>query len=276
MKDALIFGNSRTAGEMLSLFLQGHGLTVGLVQSREEILAEIDGAEIDEYVPGLIFLDLILPDCSGFELCRLLKSTPRTNYVSVILCCSEETNTNQFGQMENGPDAYLPKPFTQAEVDMLLEQWREGKFKNNNHQNLQNGINDVDDVDDINKDINVVNASLLEEQLQNFVSSNSDVEGAALVSPDGLPITSALPNYMDEEQTAAISAVMLSMGERIGSELSRGTIEQILIEGEKGYGILLSCNEDALLLVFAKKEAKQGLLFLAIKRLVSQLTPLLT
>ena len=261
MKNALIFGNSRTAGEILSLFLQGHGLTVGIVQSQAEILAQVS-----EYLPDLIFLDLILPDSSGFELCQLLKSQPRTNHVPVILCCSEGTNPTQYGQIKNGPDIYLAKPFTQEQIDLLLEHWREEQLKDNNF---------AKDLDYISKDTNMINSSLLEEQLQYFVASNSDVEGAALVSPDGLPMTSVLPNYMNEEQTAAISAVMLSMGERIGSELTRGTIERILIEGEKGYGILLGCGEDALLLILAGKEAKQGLLFLAIKRLLSKLLPVL-
>ena len=120
----------------------------------------------------------------------------------------------------------------------------------------------------------MINTSLLEDTLQNFVSGTPDVQGAALVSPDGLALASALPVGMDEERTAAMSAAMLSLGERIGRELARGIIDRIFVEGEKGYGVLVGCGSDAVLLVLASAAAKQGLLFLEIKRVVSEVTAL--
>uniref|UniRef100_B8HX66 Roadblock/LC7 family protein n=1 Tax=Cyanothece sp. (strain PCC 7425 / ATCC 29141) TaxID=395961 RepID=B8HX66_CYAP4 len=117
--------------------------------------------------------------------------------------------------------------------------------------------------------------STLQDVLQNFVSSTPDVQGVALVSPDGLALASVLPGEMDEERTAAMSAAMLSLGERIGRELARGSIERIFVEGDKGYGVLVGCGPEAVLLVLASAAAKQGLLFLEIKRIVAQITPLL-
>jgi predicted regulator of Ras-like GTPase activity (Roadblock/LC7/MglB family) len=64
---------------------------------------------------------------------------------------------------------------------------------------------------------------------------------------------------------------MLSLGERIGNELSRGVIDRLYVEGDKGYGILTSCGEEAVLLVLASKAAKQGLLMLEIKRVTGEL-----
>ncbi|MEI6332169.1 MAG: roadblock/LC7 domain-containing protein [Pseudanabaena sp. ELA645] len=116
-----------------------------------------------------------------------------------------------------------------------------------------------------------INVAKLEGILQNLVTSTSDVQGAALVSPDGLALASSLPSGMDEERVAAMSAAMLSLGERIGSELARGTIDRLYVEGDKGYGILTSCGEEAVLLVLASKAAKQGLLMLEIKRVTGDL-----
>jgi predicted regulator of Ras-like GTPase activity (Roadblock/LC7/MglB family) len=116
-----------------------------------------------------------------------------------------------------------------------------------------------------------INVAKLESILQNLVTSTSDVQGAALVSPDGLPLASTLPSGMDEERVSAMSAAMLSLGERIGNELVRGEIDRLYVEGDKGYGILTSCGEEAVLLVLASKAAKQGLLMLEIKRVVSDL-----
>jgi uncharacterized protein len=111
--------------------------------------------------------------------------------------------------------------------------------------------------------------------LQNFVSSTADVQGVALVSPDGLPLASNLPANMDEERTSAMSAAMLSLGERIGKELARGTVEKIMVEGDTGYGILTGCGDEAVLLVLATQGAKQGMLMLDIKRAVGELKAIL-
>ena len=116
-----------------------------------------------------------------------------------------------------------------------------------------------------------ISISKIEDILQNFVSGTSDIQGAALVSPDGLSLATVLPSSMDDEKVSAMSAAMLSLGERIGSELSRGSIDRIYVEGDQGYGVLTNCGEDAVLLVLANQAAKQGLLMLEIKRLTEEL-----
>jgi predicted regulator of Ras-like GTPase activity (Roadblock/LC7/MglB family) len=116
-----------------------------------------------------------------------------------------------------------------------------------------------------------INAEKLGMVLQNFVTGTSDVQGAAVVTPDGLPLAASLPGVMDEERVSAMSASMLSLGERIGVELARGSIDRIYVEGNKGFGILTSCGQDAVLLVLASETAKQGLLMLEIKRVLAEL-----
>ncbi len=125
------------------------------------------------------------------------------------------------------------------------------------------------------KDFAMSQFAILKDILQKFVSATPDVQGAALVTPDGLPLTSVLPSEMDEERTAAMSAAMLSLGERIGQELSRGMVERLFVEGEKGYSVLVGCGNDAVLLVLADKQAKQGILFLEIKRLAAEVMGIL-
>jgi hypothetical protein len=116
-----------------------------------------------------------------------------------------------------------------------------------------------------------INTKKIETVLQNFVSGTNDIQGVTLVSPDGLPLASVLPGGMDDERVSAMSAAMLSLGERIGNELARGSVDRIYVEGNKGYGILTSCGEDAVILVLASEAAKQGVLMLEIKRLVSEI-----
>ncbi len=120
-----------------------------------------------------------------------------------------------------------------------------------------------------------INLDKINSVLQNFVTSTNDIQGAALVTPDGLPLASSLPGKMDEERVSAMSAAMLSLGERIGGELVRGNIQQISVEGDQGYSILLNCGDDAVFLVLAAKQAKQGLMMLEVKRVLQELKTVL-
>jgi predicted regulator of Ras-like GTPase activity (Roadblock/LC7/MglB family) len=96
-----------------------------------------------------------------------------------------------------------------------------------------------------------------------------------MVTPDGLPLATSLPTGMDDERVSAMSAAMLSLGDRIGRELVRGDIDRIYVEGDEGFSILTSCGEDAVFLVLAGKSAKQGVLMLEIKRTLSDLKSVL-
>jgi len=120
-----------------------------------------------------------------------------------------------------------------------------------------------------------INSQKLGHILQTFVSTTADVQGAAMVTPDGLPLASSLPGGMDDERVSAMSAAMLSLGDRIGQELARGDIDRIYVEGDEGFSILTSCGQDAVFLVLAGKGAKQGVLMLEIKRAIAQLKPAL-
>jgi hypothetical protein len=121
-----------------------------------------------------------------------------------------------------------------------------------------------------------INAEKLGMIIKDFAAAASDVEGAAIVTPDGLPLATTLPSGMDDERVSAMSAAMLSLGERIGKELVRGTIDRIYVEGDLGLSILTSCGEDTVFLVLATKTAKQGLLMLDIKRTLGELRMVLS
>ncbi len=111
--------------------------------------------------------------------------------------------------------------------------------------------------------------------LNDLNGSSADVEASALISTDGLMIASALPIGIDEDRVGAMSAALLSLGDRAGAELARGSTDRVLIQGEKGYVIMTSAGDEAVLTVLAKQNAKLGLLFLDIKRASEALANLL-
>jgi predicted regulator of Ras-like GTPase activity (Roadblock/LC7/MglB family) len=111
----------------------------------------------------------------------------------------------------------------------------------------------------------------LTDRLRDLQTSSTDVEASALVSVDGLIMASALPPDVEEDRVSAMSAAMLSLGERIATELRRGTLDQVYIRGDNGYVLLLDVGEEAVLTVLARKNAKLGMLFLDMKRAAADL-----
>jgi uncharacterized protein len=112
-------------------------------------------------------------------------------------------------------------------------------------------------------------------RLKNLQVSTPDIEASAVVSVDGLIIASALPGDVEEDRVSAMSAAMLSLGERIAGELGRGLLDQVYIRGANGYVILTSVGEEAVLTVLARKDAKLGLVFLDMRRAAEDLVRLI-
>ena len=120
----------------------------------------------------------------------------------------------------------------------------------------------------------ITRAERLQACLRDLQASTSDIEAAAVVSIDGLSIASSLPVGIEDDRVSAMSAAMLSLGERISDELRRGSLEQVSVRGQEGYVLLSSIGEEAVLTVLARKEAKLGLILLEINRSLKTLITL--
>src|SRR5512142_971947 len=117
-------------------------------------------------------------------------------------------------------------------------------------------------------------AELLVERLRSMQAAAPDIEASAVVSVDGLIMASALPTEVEEDRVSAMSAAMLSLGERIAGELGRGSLDQVYIRGGNGYVILTAVGEEAVLTALAREQAKLGLVFLEMRRAAEDLTRL--
>ncbi len=109
-------------------------------------------------------------------------------------------------------------------------------------------------------------ADQLVERLRSMQAAAPDIEASAVVSVDGLIMASALQQGVEEDRVSAMSAAMLSLGERIAGELGRGGLEQVYIKGNAGAIVLTSVGAEAVLTALARQEAKLGLIFLEMRR----------
>jgi predicted regulator of Ras-like GTPase activity (Roadblock/LC7/MglB family) len=111
----------------------------------------------------------------------------------------------------------------------------------------------------------------LDRILAELVGQVPELEAASVVSFDGLPMASALPSGMDEDRVAAMSAALLSLGERAAEGLGRGELSQMYIEGENGNVFLVSADDEAVLVAVSSRGAKVGMMLFEIRHAAKSL-----
>jgi two-component system phosphate regulon response regulator PhoB len=93
--------------ELVNYNLSKEGFRVRPVTTGEEALAEAR-----ETLPDLIVLDLLLPAVDGLEVCRRLKSDPRTRHIPIIMLTAKSEEADMVAGLELGADDYVTKPFS--------------------------------------------------------------------------------------------------------------------------------------------------------------------
>jgi predicted regulator of Ras-like GTPase activity (Roadblock/LC7/MglB family) len=116
---------------------------------------------------------------------------------------------------------------------------------------------------------------MLASILSDLNGSSAEIEASAVISTDGLIMAALLPANLDEDRVGAMSAAMLSLGDRTAMELSRGDLEMVLIKGNQGYVVMTHAGPEAVVSVQAKFTAKLGLIFLDIKRAAAAISKLI-
>ena len=110
MNTVLVVEDSLTDTKVLTRCLQQGGLNVLTANSAEDAMTKIRTNKLD-----VIVLDVVLPDRSGFEICRDLKSEAKTSNIPIIICSTKGSDMDKFWGMKQGANAYLVKPIDQEE-----------------------------------------------------------------------------------------------------------------------------------------------------------------
>ncbi|MHA1631523.1 MAG: roadblock/LC7 domain-containing protein [Candidatus Freyarchaeota archaeon] len=113
------------------------------------------------------------------------------------------------------------------------------------------------------------------ELLRNMEASTPGIEASAVVSTEGLPIASAMPQEVDDAVVAAMASAILSVSERVSTELVRGKLQQVLVQGDLGYVIIKGAGENALITVLARNDANLGLILMVLKKISEEIKRLL-
>jgi DNA-binding response OmpR family regulator len=66
--------------------------------------------------PGLILMDVVMPQRNGFQACRELKNNPAFDTIPVIMVTSKDGDSDKFWGKLQGADGYVVKPFTREQL----------------------------------------------------------------------------------------------------------------------------------------------------------------
>lgn len=111
MKTVLVVDDAPSALALMCSYLQEAGYLVMGTDNAKDALQKIATQK-----PDIIVTDVVMPEMSGFELCRSLKKNETTQQLPVVLCTSKDREIDKLWGKKQGADAYVTKPFTREEL----------------------------------------------------------------------------------------------------------------------------------------------------------------
>ncbi|WP_017651908.1 response regulator transcription factor [Fortiea contorta] len=115
MSTVLVVEDGLTDMKIISSYLKQAGYSVIMATSSEEVQVKIDRNK-----PDIIFLDVILPGKSGFEICRELKNNPSTSKIPIVFCSTKHSDVDKIWGTMLGAEGYLAKPINKEELVITL------------------------------------------------------------------------------------------------------------------------------------------------------------
>lgn len=117
MRTSLIVEDDVDASDILASLVRLHEIETVQAYTGEEGLKFARESE-----PDIIFLDLMLPDLDGYQICELLKLDPETNGIPVVMVTALSAEENRVKGFRVGADVYVSKPYTREEIDRAIEE----------------------------------------------------------------------------------------------------------------------------------------------------------
>jgi two-component system phosphate regulon response regulator PhoB len=111
----LIVEDEPDVAELLAHHLRKEGFAVAIVGTGRAAFAAVKNES-----PALIVLDLMLPEISGLDLCRMIKSNPETESVPILMLSARIEEIDRVLGFELGADDYVVKPFSPRELVLRI------------------------------------------------------------------------------------------------------------------------------------------------------------
>ncbi len=112
--------------------------------------------------------------------------------------------------------------------------------------------------------------------LRGLNSSSNHIESSAVMSRDGLTIASVLKDDVDPDRLGAMCAALLGLADTTATELDRGELKQVLLEGKNGYMLISHVGKRAVLAVASRPGTNLGMVFVEAKKTATKIGAILS
>jgi PleD family two-component response regulator len=112
----LLVEDNRDISNVLHLYLTNQGYLVKTTPRGRDALS-LSRLEL----PNLILLDILLPDLDGYEVCRTLRTSPRTGHIPIIFLTQKDERSDRITGLQLGVDDYITKPFDIEELGLRIQ-----------------------------------------------------------------------------------------------------------------------------------------------------------
>jgi len=110
-KKILIVDDNENIREALTYLLEDEGHSVSVAKDGAEALRKVR-----EVTPDILFLDIMMPEINGYDVCRTIKNDPDLKNIYVIMLTAKGQADEQERCKEIGADEYVVKPFSPMEI----------------------------------------------------------------------------------------------------------------------------------------------------------------
>jgi DNA-binding response OmpR family regulator len=107
----LIADDNENIREALTYLLEDEGYKLALARDGADTLKKVR-----EFLPDILFLDIMMPEMNGYEVCRAIKNDPKLRNIYVIMLTAKGQVAEQERGKEVGADEYIVKPFSPMEI----------------------------------------------------------------------------------------------------------------------------------------------------------------
>lgn len=251
MLKALIVEDDPDQAELLARTLAHHGFEIEFCRTGHEGIAAAQTLG-----PRLVFLDLMLPDTTGFDVCRDLRSERATMLIPIIMITALGDDLHRIDGYRVGANAYVAKPYGPADLDHAIEQveiWRErmarGSIAGEIHVELNSELPFLQEVNDFLLNLKL-SQPMTSEQLfglrqalmemgQNAIEWGNQHRSEALVT-----ITYRIhPDYVEiviRDQGAGFDPTNLEHAASDDDPIAHMDVREKLGLREGGFGLMIS------------------------------------
>jgi len=110
-KKILIADDNENIRDALTYLLEDEGYALSMAKDGSDALKKVR-----EFHPDILFLDIMMPEMNGYEVCRVIKSDPKLKNIYVIMLTAKGQVAEQERGKEVGADEYIVKPFSPMEI----------------------------------------------------------------------------------------------------------------------------------------------------------------